>query len=397
MTIHRSTFHKLALSTFLLTASLATAQAQDTTAVADRLKALLADQGIDLAWTGISGDASSMVIQGVSIKPDAGKDPLTIGDVTLEGVTEKDGGFAIETASTQAFSHSEDGISLDTTPIVVHGLSLPADGSPGPLGSLMVYKSAELQNMTVKVGDKPAFAMDNFSVEVTPPADGEAMDFTGSVEKFTGDLSLVDDPKSKEVIDALGYRNVSGSIELEGSWQPSDGKMELSQYDITVDNAGTFGMTFDLSGYTTDFVKSLQDMRKKMAAAPEGADKSAEGMAMLGLLQQLTFNGASIRFDDDSLTNKVLDYVGKQQGMSGKDIANQAKAIVPFGMAQLNNPELAAQVTAAVGAYLDNPKSLEISATPPSPVPFSQIMAGAMANPADLTKTLGVSVEANQD
>jgi hypothetical protein len=397
MTIHRSIFHKLALSTFLLTVSLATAQAQDTTAVADRLKALLANQGVDLTWTGISGDTSSMVMEGVSIKPAAEKDALPIGNVTLEGITEKDGGFAIETASTQAFSHSEDGVSLDITPFVMHDLTLPADGSTGPLGSLMIYKSAELENMTVKVGDKPAFTMDNFSVEITPPEDGKAMDFSGSAEKFTGDLSLIEDPKSKEVINALGYQTISGSIEMEGSWQPSDGKMELSQYDITVDNAGTFGMTFDLSGYTMDFVKSLQEMQKKMAAQPEGADKSAEGMAMLGLLQQLTFNSASIRFDDDSLTNKVLDYVGKQQGMSGKDIANQAKAIVPFGMAQLNNPELTSQVTAAVSAYLDNPKSLEISAEPAAPVPFSQIMAGAMANPADLTKTLGVSVKANED
>jgi len=397
MTIHRSIFHKLALSTFLLTASLATAQAQDTTAVADRLKALLANQGIDLTWTGISGDASSMVMEGVAVKPAAENEPLQIGNLTLEGVTEKDGGFAVETASTQAFSHSEDGVSLDVTPLVISDLTLPADGSTDPLGSLMICKSAELENMTVKVGDKPAFTMDNFSVEITPPEDGKAMAFSGSAEKFTGDLSLVEDPKSKDVINALGYQNISGSMEIEGSWQPTDGKMELSQYDITVDNAGTFGMTFDLSGYTMDFVKSLQDMQKKMAAQPQGADKSAEGMAMLGLLQQLTFNGASIRFDDDSLTNKVLDYVGKQQGMSGKDIANQAKAIVPFGMAQLNNPELTAQVSAAVNKFLDNPKSLEIAAKPASPVPFALLMANGMANPLDLPKTLGLSVTANEN
>jgi hypothetical protein len=118
-----------------------------------------------------------------------------------------------------------------------------------------------------------------------------------------------------------------------------------------------------------------------MAAQPEGADKRAQGMAVLGLMQQLTFNSTSIRYDDDSLTNKVLDYVGKQQGMSAKDIANQVKAIIPFGMAQLQNPELTAQVSAAVGKFLDDPQSLEISAEPPSAVPFALIMAGAMANP----------------
>ncbi|TIO66446.1 MAG: hypothetical protein E5X98_16290, partial [Mesorhizobium sp.] len=171
---------------------------------------------------------------------------------------------------------------------------------------------------------------------ITPPADGKAMDFTANTEKFNADLTLVEDPKSKEAIQALGYQNISGTISMAGTWQPSDGKMELSKYDISVENAGTLGMTFNLGGYTLDFIKSMQEMQKKFAAQPEGADNSAQGMAMLGLLQQLSFNGASVRFDDDSLTGKVLDYVGKQQGMSGKDVANQAKAIVPFGMAQLN-------------------------------------------------------------
>ena len=397
MTIHRSAFHKLAFSTFLLTLPLNAAFAQDTAAVADRVKALLAGQGVEIAWSGISGDASRMVLEGVSLKPVAEKEALPIGNVTLEGVTEANGGYTVETVSTTQFSKTEDGITLDISPLILHNVSLAAEGATDPFAGLMMYNSAEIANVSVKVGDKTAFTLDNFSAEITPPADGKAMEFSGGAEKFAGDLSLIQDPQSKAVIDALGYQNITGSMEIEGSWQPSDGKMEFSQYDITVDNAGTFGMTFDIGGYTMEFVKSLQDMQKKMAEQPADADKSAQGLAMLGLMQQLTIKGASIRFDDDSLTNKVLDYVGKQQGMSGKDIANQAKAIVPFGMAQLNNPELTAQVTAAVGKFLDDPQSIEVSAEPASPVPFALIMAGAMSNPLDLPKTLGVSVTANED
>ncbi|RVC40130.1 hypothetical protein EN781_30685, partial [Mesorhizobium sp. M4A.F.Ca.ET.090.04.2.1] len=340
---------------------------------------------------------SNMVLQGVAVKPAGEKEPLTIGDVKLEGVSEADGGYDIETVSTAALEHSKDGVTLSLSPFVIHDMTVPAEGATGPLGSLMMYKSAELSNMTVKVADKTAFSMDGLAIEVSPPEDGKAMEFSGTTEKFNADLTLVEDPKSKEAIEALGYQNISGNIDIAGTWQPADGKMELSKYDIAVDNAGKLGMTFGLGGYTLDFIKSLQEMQKKMAAQPEGADNSAQGMAMLGLLQQLSFNSASIRFDDDSLTNKVLDYVGKQQGMSGKDIANQAKAIVPFGMAQLNNPELTAEVTAAVGKYLDDPKSLEISAEPPAAVPFALIMAGAMSNPLDLPKTLGVKVKANED
>ncbi|MER9314263.1 hypothetical protein NKI31_01935 [Mesorhizobium sp. M0659] len=396
MTIQRSTLKKLAFSTFLLTLPLNAAFAQDT-AVADRLKAALAVQGVDITWTGVTGDNSSMVLQGVSVKPAAEKEALPIGDVKLEGVTEANGGFDVETITTSAFEHSKDGVTLNLTPFVIHDANIPAEGATGPLGSMMIYKSAELENLTVKVADKTAFSVDGLAVQITPPADGKAMEFSATTEKFNADLTLVDDAKSKEAIEALGYQNITGNIEIGGTWQPSDGKMDLSKYDISVENAGTLGMTFGLGGYTVDFVKSLQEMQKKMAAQPEGADNSAQGMALLGLLQQLSFNSASIRFDDDSLTGKVLEYVGKQQGMSGKDIANQAKAIVPFGMAQLNNPELTAEVTAAVSKYLDDPKSLEISAEPPAAVPFALIMAGAMSNPADLTKTLGVHVKANED
>ena len=239
--------------------------------------------------------------------------------------------------------------------------------------------------------------MQNLNAAVTEPAEGKPMEFSGGLERFTADLTLVEDPQSKATIEALGYQTISGSMELAGSWQPTDGRMGFSQYDITVDDAGTFGMTFDVGGYTPDFIKSLQEMQKQMAAQPEGADNSAQGLAMLGLMQQLTFQTATLRWDDDSLTNRVIDYVAGMQKMKPDDIRNQAKAIVPFMTAQLNNPELSSAITAAVTKFLDDPKSLEITAAPAAPVPFAQIMAAGMANPLDLTKTLSVTVTANEN
>ncbi|TIU64064.1 MAG: hypothetical protein E5W15_27380, partial [Mesorhizobium sp.] len=83
MTIQRSTLKKLAFSTFLLTLPLNAAFAADP-AVAERIKAALAAQGVEISWTGVSGDDSNAVLQGVSIKPAAEKEALPIGDVKLE-------------------------------------------------------------------------------------------------------------------------------------------------------------------------------------------------------------------------------------------------------------------------------------------------------------------------
>lgn len=397
MTVHRSAFNRLAFSTILVAMPLNAALAQDTTAIADRLKAKLAEMSIDISWSGITGDASSMVLQGVSFKPAGETDALPIGDVTLEDVEDADGGgYVIGTLTTQPFAKTEDGIALDVSEFVIGGLVLPAAGTTDPIASMMMYETIDLENLSVKVGEKTAFAMSGLAVEVTPPADGQPMTFTGEAEKFTSDLTLVEDPQSKAVIDALGYQTINGYLEMAGSWQPTDGRMSLTKYDISVENAGTIGMTFDFGGYTPAFLQSVQALQKQMAAQPAGTDNSAQGMAMLGLMQQLTLHGATIRFDDDTLTNKVLDFVAAQQGVTRADIANQAKAIVPFMMAQLNSPDLTAAVSAAVNTYLDNPESLVIAVEPAQPVPFAMVAATAMSTPQTLPQQLGLKVNANK-
>ena len=396
MTSHRAAFRRLALSTILIALPLNAAFAQDTTAIADRLKAKLSEMSIDIAWSGISGDTSSMVLEGVSVKPAGEPDALPIGNVTLEDIEEAGGAYTIGSLKTQPFSKTEDGIALDMSALVIDGLSLPAPGDTDPVSSIMMYDNVELANVTVKVADKTAFSMEGLAVELTRPADGKAMTFTGAAEKFTSDLSLIEDPQSKAVIDALGYQTIAGYLEMAGSWQPTDGRMSLSQYDISIENAGTIGLTFDFGGYTPAFLQSMQTLQKQMAAQPAGADDSAQGMAMLGLMQQLTLHGATVRFDDDTLTNKVLDFLAAQQGMTKADIANQAKAIVPFLMAQLNNPELTTAVSAAVNTYLDNPESLVVAVQPAQPVPFAMLAATAMSTPQTLPQQLGLKVDANK-
>ncbi|MBX3569437.1 MAG: hypothetical protein KF914_15355 [Rhizobiaceae bacterium] len=397
MSIHRRFIGKLAISTMLVVVSGLAAQAQDATAVADRFKKIMELQGIEVSWAGISGASPSFSLDGFKFKPAGQPDALDVGKVTFEGIGEDNGAYTIESISTEAFSKTEDGATLEISPFKFTGVKLPADGSADPIASLMFYSGAELASLTVKLADKTVFSLSNLTAEVAPPADGKPLAFTGAVEKFTADLSSVEDPQAKAAIEAMGYQTVNGYMELAGTWQPTDGRMGLSQYDISVENAGTFGMTFDLGGYTPDFIKAMQEMQKKMAEQPEGADNSAQGLAMLGLMQQLTFHSASLRWDDDSLTGKAIDYIAKMQNMKPDDIKNQAKAIVPFLTGQLNNPELSAQITAAVSKYLDDPQSLEVAAAPAAPVPFAQIAAAGMSDPLQLTKTLAVTATANED
>ena len=111
---------------------------------------------------------------------------------------------------------------LDATGLkLVGGRLLPGPNGPA---SFLMYETASLENFSVKVGDKQAFQMTNFEAEVTPPADGKAMEFIGN---FTPTLlHTVCEPDIKDNI---------RSVVIEGhtdSDRPADKpfyNLELSQ------------------------------------------------------------------------------------------------------------------------------------------------------------------------
>lgn len=393
----RKHIHILAATTLLSAATFAGASAQEVEAAAERLQAYVADQGFKIEWEGIDLDAdgSSGSLVGVSAGNDEAMVP--VGNIRLSGVTRDDKGYRVERISLADFSGAdeEEDVQFAARGIELGNVLLPDEDKRDNYGGFLFYETFDLAQMALTIEGTDVFSMGDVHFEITEPDGDTPMDFSGAAESFTVDLSLMEDENQLAVMEALGLKQMEGYFEIEGSWNPNDGRIEFSQYDMTVAQAGTIGFTFDVGGYTPSLIASLRDLQKQMAENAEGDDNSAQGLAILGLLQQMTFHSAEIRFTDDTLTSKVLDYVAKNQGMRPADIANQAKAVVPFALAQLNNPELTAQASQAVSAFLDDPRSLTVSARPAQPVPFAMLMATAMTTPVELTKSLAVTVTAN--
>src|SRR5690606_27629485 len=224
-------------------------------------------------------------------------------------------------------------------------------------GGSIFYEKASIGSMSVAVSDDEVVSLSDFVTRMTAPANGEPMTYSGSADKFYLNLTVVDDEDQQAVLQALDLEEVTGALSFDGYWQPTDGRFVLSHYDTVVDNAGTFGLTFDMGGYTPAFLASLRELQAQIAANPHG-DTPSQGLAILGLMQQLIFHSTSVKFTDASLTNKLLNYLAETQGMKPTDIANQAKAVLPFLLGQLGNAELTAEAMQAVGKFLDDPKNL---------------------------------------
>jgi hypothetical protein len=392
----KSGLRMLAATSALVVVFAGSAYAVDGNAVAARLKAVYAEQSGTIEYGNVETTGSTVVLKDTKFSTPSAKESFAVGDITLDDVSDtSDGGFKIGSLSipdVNVDSKEEPGSKIVVQGIKFEGITLPPEGATTPLAKMLQYEKAEVKHVGVSVKDKDVFSADELTGTMSPLSETAPVTFVLDLAKFKADLSGVEDPKTKEALKALGYETLTGKFQAEGSWNVPDGRLVFDKFDYLVDNAGTLGLKFDITGYTLDFIKGMQEAAKDMKGKPD----DAQSMAMLGLMQQLSFTGASIRFDDASVTYKALDYVAKKQGAKRGDLINQAKAIVPMAAAQLGNTEFAQSLGVAVSTYLDNPKTIEIKAAPAKPVPFAIIAAGGMADPKSLIKTLGVTVTASQ-
>jgi len=389
--------------TLLAGAALATlaspAFALDGADLLAKLNATYATSGVSISSSNIAVDGSTVTLEGTEMKATGSPKPFQLGTVTMEGVEEDgDGGYTIDTVSFQDVNVTEEETTVSAKDLALSGVTIPGTVVPGTLESLLMYESATSGPVNVTAKGKEVVSMSGMEANIKR-MDGDAgIEFDATLSDLKADLTSVEDPKAKDALAKLGMQTLDGEISMTGSWELASGKFAIDEYTFDFKDVGRLNLALEFSGYTLDFLKGMQEAIKAAEANPNKEEANAAmGMSMMGLVQQLTFNSASISFEDASITKKLLDYAGGEQGVSGDQMAQSLKGLVPIMLAQLNMPELQNQIAAAVNTYLDDPKSITISAEPKEPVPFPMIMGAAMGAPNTIPQVLGVTVTANDD
>ncbi|MGB3814870.1 MAG: hypothetical protein WA950_16770 [Shinella sp.] len=388
--------------TLLAGAALATlaspAFALDGADLMAKLNATYATSGVSISSTNVGVDGSTVTLEGAELTATGSDAPVKLGTITMDGVEEDgDGGYTIETVSFEDINVTEKETTVTAEDLAITGVSIPGEVVAGTLESLMMYESASSGPVSVSANGKEVFSMSGMEANMTRMDDDAGLEFNATMSDLKADLTSVEDPKAKETLDKLALHSLEGKVSMSGSWELASGKLTVDEYAFDFKDIGRLNLSLAFSGYTLDFLKSMQETLKAAESNPNKEEANAAmGMSMMGLVQQLTFNNASISFEDASITKKLLDYAGGEQGVTGDQMAQSLKGLVPLMIAQLNMPDLQNQISAAVNTYLDDPKSIRISAEPKEPVPFPMIMGAAMGAPQTIPQVLGVSVTANQ-
>lgn len=370
------------------------AMAADANAVAERIKALYAKQGGELSFANVQASGSDIVLQGTKIKlPTIGEKETAIGDVTLQNVQDApDGGYSIEQVTVPDLAlggETDKNDKAEMKGLALQNVHIPSEKAKGPLDSIVMYDKLKVDEILFGTPGKDGATVKGFDLSLDTTNKAEKIGYVWTI----ANIDATFEKGGKNPLAPLDMNTFNGSLTSKGSWSPASGDTSLDQLELEAKELGKINITGSLGGYDLAFLEAVQKTQENMSKAD--ADKDAAGLAILGLAEQLNLKNLSIRFDNDTLTQKVLDYYAKQQGADGKQLGEQMKMMVPLMATQLKNPEFAQQLKVAADKYFTDPKSLTISASPDQPVTFASIVATASLDPTKIIQLLKISVDAN--
>jgi hypothetical protein len=280
-----------------------------------------------------------------------------VGELRGNGLTIED---AAKTMRFEAEELAGEGLEGDDG--VLRGM-----GSASPLG----VKRLALTGITLNMGEDKAKLREVVLADYRQ-TDKVPVSMTLGVHGMLIEPQSLPDADAREGLAKLGYDKLSLNFDLSYAHNPETKRLSIKQASIGGDNIGQLSVSMDLGGIETT---GIDDPMIAMAAA-----------------QMATLERAELRYDDASLTGRILKLAATEAEMD----ETQFKSTLLTQLAQ-EAPEdpLAKQVVDSATAFLTNPKSLSLNLKPARPLPLVQLMGGAQ-DPYALANTMGMSVSANR-
>lgn len=340
----------------------------------------------------IDGLSANLAVPGDA----AGKMSVSVGKIKLSGISDKGNGL-FEVASAQY---------TDTK----------IDMGPPETGFVVTVPQSSAEYWYVKaLGDNPTPTdVLRANMNIAKKMSSGTMTLTAGGQTFSADsyeMTWDGDPATGSGKTDFKIVNITVPETAIAALDPSGMLKQLDYSSLTFDIGGNGDIDIgsDKMGFNFDMFYAGKDMGTIKIGAGVGEIPAAllaelqklEGQAQpdpntfMPLVQGIQVSRVGLRFEDKSITKKVIPLLAKMQGMDEATMVANAGAMLQLGLAELKNPTFTQKAVEAVNAYLKDPRSLTILAKPAQPVTVQQLMALDPNNPGAAIDQLGVTISAN--
>jgi hypothetical protein len=370
---------RLAVSGFVLAVILGAGQAEaaDAKQVADAIVALVAAGGKATAtYDNASASGDDVTITNFKVTGEGNE--MTVPSVVITGAQPRDkGGFTAASMSMNGgkmTTKEQQNVSWEEAS--ADGVTIPSPDEVKAKAHITPFTGGKLTNLTVSGGElKAPVTIAALDGKVAVDDKGSPTDFTGHLVSLKVPLESIEEDQ-RAVVQALGYNQpFEINMTIDGGYQTASDTLDFRSFVIDTTNVGKITIGGKFPGIPLSKL--------------ENPDQ-ASSVAATAKLESFSF-----RFDNAGIVEKLLDMQAKQSGLSKEDFVAQITGGLPFMLNFIGNEAFQKKVADAATAFLNDPKSITISAKPASAVGFTQIMGAGQSAPQTLPDLLGADIQAN--
>lgn len=369
---------RLAVGAIAIGLGLGTGQAfaADADATAKALvAAMTADNEAEVSYADASANGDDVTINELKITGNG--NTATIPAIVLTGVGERDkGGFTAKSISLDGGSMVSDKANIKWETASVDDAVVPSPDEIKAKKRISPFSKMTIGKIDITGGDMPAAVdIDQVDVSLAVGEDGTPNKFTTAVDGIKLPQALFG-ADATGVLSALGYTDAFNvDVNLDGGYEHTTDTLTLTTFTIDTANVGKLAIDAKISGIPLS--------------------KLGEGTSPLDLESKGKLESFHLRFDNAGVVEKVLDMQAQQAGMKRADVVSQFTGALPLLLNVINNEAFQGKIATAVTAFLNDPKSITLSAAPSAPVGFDAIANAISASPQSVPDLVGADISAN--
>lgn len=373
---------------FAATALLATAaHAREPTGniVADAFLRTLEQNGYQDVTTGtVTRDSGETVLANISAKNASGA-AVTIQEVTIQGgLINADNELRAEVIvySDLQMDDPEAGGTSSVGRITVTSPRFPVGATSDVVltSFLGEFDALALEEVAMAVPDGGDITIKSMTAEVSERNLAVAAGGKFTVDDFILDVSMMD-PEAVAQLNSLGYEELTIDLSGDARWEAESGRATVSELSVSVVDLGGLSLVATIDGLTPDNVQAL------------GAGVN-DFNQLLTVLQSVTIGAMTLTYEDDGLTNRVLDATAEQTGEGRQTLVDGLLTALSQATGALGDADLEQSVQAAARTFLNDPGTVELNAAPAAPIPMAQLIGAAMMSPQMVPQLLNLTITA---
>jgi len=299
-------------------------------------------------------------------------------------IEQADGFYTISSIKMDKIESIQDSMKIVIKGLLQENAYIPVTGKETSSFKHIPYSRLTIHTATFDYNGKPVLRLKEIVDHYEHENTGAAFRWKAKVDSF--DFNGQNLPAEiQKTLSKLDYTApITGHSDISGNWNPETGDVEVSRFNIAAKDVGTLHLGLKLQGITPDIGKKI------------GKNTDPFDQNTLEILKQIKLKDFNIRFEDSSLTNRVLDQQAHHQKTTRENVITQARLLLPLLSYNLGSSNFAKKLSPELGTFLQKPKSLEVSAAPSQTASLMEILETLHLSPADALNLINADITANQ-